>query len=191
MKSDILSAIGKKLRNVRKEKGLSLAEVARKSGITAGLLSKIENFRTMPSLPVLYKISEALEEPLSELVKPVDNEPESSYTIIRKGEGEIELRYDSKGLTYEKLMSQIIHNHPVKVVTVTVQPGVFRKPLANDSYELVYMLEGEIIYGLLDEEVHLKQGDTLYFNGQIPHSLKNPGDQSAILFKTYFMNSGD
>ena len=71
MKSDILSAIGKKLRNVRKEKGLSLADVAQKSGITPGLLSKIENFRTMPSLPVLYKISEALEEPLSEIVKPV------------------------------------------------------------------------------------------------------------------------
>lgn len=189
MKSDILSAIGKKLRNVRKEKGLSLADVAQKSGITPGLLSKIENFRTMPSLPVLYKISEALEEPLSEIVKPVDEEPEASFTLIRKGEGERESRYDSKGLIYENLMSQIIHSQPVKVVIVTVLPGIFRKPLANDSYELVYLLEGEIIYGLLDEKVHLKKGDTLYFNGQIPHSLKNPGTTPAKLFKAYFMNS--
>lgn len=191
MKSDILSAIGKKLRNLRKEKGMNLAEVAIKSGITPGLLSKIENFRTMPSLPVLYKISEALGEPLSEIVKPVDEEPEASYTLIRKGEGEIEARYDSKGLVYENLMSKIMHNHPVKVVTVTVLPGVFRKPLANDSYELVYLLEGEVIYGLLDEQVHLKEGDTLYFNGQIPHSLKNPSTTNAKLFKTYFMNSGE
>lgn len=190
MKSDILSAIGKKLRDIRKEKGLNLAEVAEKSDITAGLLSKIENFRTTPSLPVLYKIAMALDEPLSEIVKPVDEEPDSSYTLIRNGEGEIEVRYDSEGLVYESLMSKVIHSTPVKVNRVTVKPGVYREPLSNDSYELVYLLEGEVIYGLDETFVHLRQGDTLYFNGQIPHSLKNPGTTDAKLFKAYFMNSG-
>lgn len=188
MKSDILGAIGKKLREIRKDKGLSLLEVANKSGITAGLLSKIENFRTTPSLPVLYKIAVALNEPLSEIVKPVDDGPEESYTLIRNGEGDEEIRYDSKGLIYEGLISKVIHNTPVKINTVTVKPGVYRKPIANDSYELIYVLEGEIIYGLRDELIHLKKGDTLYFNGQIPHSLENPGSKNVMLFKTYFMN---
>ncbi|GAB5522243.1 MAG: hypothetical protein Roseis2KO_01150 [Roseivirga sp.] len=188
MKSDILSAIGKKLRDIRKEKGMNLAEVASKSEITAGLLSKIENFRTMPSLPVLHKIAMALNEPLSEIVKPVDEEPEQAYTLIRNGEGDIEARYDSEGLIYESLMSKVIQSTPVKINTVTVKPAVYRKPLSNDCYELVYLLEGEIIYGLEDEFVHLNQGDTLYFNGQIPHSLKNPGSRDAKLFKAYFMN---
>ena len=188
MKSDILSVIGKKLREIRKEKGMSLVEVADNSDITAGLLSKIENFRTTPSLPVLYKIAVALKEPLSEIVKPVDEGPEESYTLIRSGEGEEEIRYDSEGLTYESLMSRVIHSTPVKINTVTVKPGVYRRPLSNDSYELVYILTGEVIYGLQDELIHLKKGDTLYFNGQIPHSLKNPGTKSAQLFKAYFMN---
>ena len=188
MKSDILGAIGKKLREIRKDKGLSLLEVATESGITAGLLSKIENFRTTPSLPVLYKIAVALKEPLSEIVRPVDDGPEESYTLIRHGEGDEEIRYDSKGLVYEGLISKVIHNTPVKINTVTEKPGVYRKPIANDSYELIYVLEGEIIYGLRDELIHLKKGDTLYFNGQIPHSLKNPGTKNVMLFKTYFMN---
>lgn len=188
MKSDILGAIGKKLREIRKDKGLSLVEVANESGITAGLLSKIENFRTTPSLPVLYKIAVALKEPLSEIVKPVDDEPEQLYTLIRNGEGDEEIRYDSKGLVYESLMSKVIHNTPVKINTVTVKPGVYRKPIANDSFELIYVLEGEIIYGLQEELIHLNKGDTLYFNGQIPHSLKNPGTKDVMLFKAYFMN---
>ncbi len=188
MKSDILSVIGKKLREVRKEKGLSLVDVAKKSGVTAGLLSKIENYRTLPSLPVLYKIALALKVSLAEIVKPVDDDPEPLYSLVRKGEGVKEVRYDSKGLIYESLISKVIHSTPVKVNLVTVKPGVFRKPLANDSYELINLIEGEIIYGIEQELIHLNKGDTLYFNGQIPHSLKNPGKQNAVLFKTYFMN---
>ncbi len=188
MKSDILSVIGKKLREIRKEKGLSLVDVAKKSGVTAGLLSKIENYRTLPSLPVLYKIALALKVSLAEIVKPVDDDPEPLYTLIKKGEGEKEVRYDSKGLIYESLISKVIHNTPVKVNLVSVKPGIFRKPIANDSYELINLVEGEIIYGIKDEQIHLNKGDTLYFDGQIPHSLKNPGKQTAVLFKTYFMN---
>ncbi|WP_429774005.1 cupin domain-containing protein [Agaribacillus aureus] len=55
-------------------------------------------------------------------------------------------------------------------------------------YELIYVLEGEVIYGLDEEQIHLRPGATLYFNSQILHSLKNPGTNSVKLFKVYFMN---
>ncbi len=92
MKTDVLSAVGKKLKEIRKQKSLNLTEVATKSGITAGLLSRIENFRTIPSLPVLYKISVALNEPLHEIVKPVSDDADELYNLVLKGEGELESR---------------------------------------------------------------------------------------------------
>jgi transcriptional regulator with XRE-family HTH domain len=77
MRSAELGKVGQKIREIRKRRKMNLQEVAQKSSITAGLLSRIENFKTLPSLPVLYKISTALEVPLAELVQsvgPIENE---------------------------------------------------------------------------------------------------------------------
>ena len=64
---DILVNLGKQLKRIRQNKGLSLKQVAEMSDVSIGLISKIENFRTTPSLPVLLKIMQSLEIDLSEL----------------------------------------------------------------------------------------------------------------------------
>ena len=58
---DILVNLGKQLKKVRLSKNLSLKQVAEMSDVSTGLISKIENFRTTPSLPVLLKIMQSLE----------------------------------------------------------------------------------------------------------------------------------
>ncbi len=90
MKDDILSNIGKKIKEVRKGKGQNLQELAAQSNITAGLLSKIENFRAVPSLPVLLNISKALDVNMADLVEKVVNNKEASFLLVRKDEGIIE-----------------------------------------------------------------------------------------------------
>jgi len=68
MKNDQLSLIGIRIKQIRSEKKLTLRELAKRSNLSPGLISKIENFRTMPSLTVLVDISVALEVDISELV---------------------------------------------------------------------------------------------------------------------------
>ena len=66
-----LVTLGCKIRELRKKRRMTLQELAERTGLTAGLLSKIENFRTIPSLPVLAEIARALETGLSELFEDI------------------------------------------------------------------------------------------------------------------------
>ena len=187
MRRDNLSEVGKKLREIRKAKGLNLKEVANRAGITAGLLSRIENFRTIPSLPVLYEISIALEVTMADVVQAVTGDIDTDYVLIKSGEGEIQEREDSEDLVYSKLFSETIKNQNISAYLVKVKPYANREPISNDSFELIYVASGEIVYGLNDQEVPLIQGDALFFDGKIPHSVLNARDEEAILFKIYLM----
>ncbi|SDL85382.1 Transcriptional regulator, contains XRE-family HTH domain [Catalinimonas alkaloidigena] len=189
VKSDALSRIGRKIKEVRKDKRLSLKEVAEASKVTAGLLSKIENFRTIPSLPVLHSIANALDVSMAELVEPVHQDPMPPYLLIRQGEGETEDREDSEGLSYESLISTDFTNMNVRVNIVSIQPGVFRPPLATDAMELIHVLAGKVRYGVGDKTVDLQEGDTLFFNGRIAHSVENPFPTPGRLFKVYFLEN--
>ena len=51
--------------------------------------------------------------------------------------------------------------------------------------ELIYLITGSVIYGFENSEVVLNEGDTLYFDGSFPHSVKNNLDKQAVLFKVY------
>ena len=187
MRSVELGKVGKKIRQIRKSRGMNLQEVANRSDITAGLLSRIENFRTLPSLPVLHKISIALEVPMAELVETVGSPADARYLLLRAGEGEKEEREDSKGLVYENLLSQSINSSNLQVSLITVPPNTYRPPVANDHMELIHVLQGTLSYGLENEKILIRKGDTLYFDGSIPHSLDNQSDTDVVLFKIYLL----
>ncbi|MEL6192123.1 MAG: XRE family transcriptional regulator [Bacteroidota bacterium] len=192
IRDDRLSRIGKKIKEIRKSRQMSLQEVASKSSVTAGLLSKIENFRTIPSLPVLLGIAKALDVDLSELVSSVMNNDEAPYILVRKGQGEVEEREDSKGLKYQSILSYSISNLSelnIKVNLVSLDIGADRKPLATDALELIHVISGSVKYGLPDHEVELQQGDTLFFNGRLPHSVKNMYFKETVLFKVYLLQN--
>ncbi len=190
MKDDKLSEIGKRIKTERKKRNMSLQQVAEISEVTAGLLSKIENFRAVPSLSVLLNISRALEVNMSELVENVDgheNGAEKDYIIVRRNAGEIEEREDSIGLVYESLIHQDIADFNLRVNIVRIKGKVYREPIATDGKELIYVLDGSVSYGLHDEIVTLGKGDTLFFDGSVPHSVKNNLKTEAVLFKIYLI----
>ena len=187
MRSIELGKVGKKIREIRKGRGMNLQEVATKSDITAGLLSRIENFRTLPSLPVLHKISIALAVPLSDLVEEVGHPGDAKYTLIKAGAGEQEVREDSVGLTYENILNTSFQSSTLQVAIVRIEKGIYRPPVANDSMELVYVVNGSIEYGLDEDTIIIETGDTFYFDGSIPHSVKNVGDETGILLKVYLL----
>lgn len=187
LKDDSLSNIGKRIKEVRKRKELSLQELGKLSGVTAGLLSKIENFRAVASLPVLFNIAKALEVKMSDLVEDVENDKEFSFILIKNSEGIIEEREDSVGLVYESLIHQDIGNINFRTNIVRVKPTAFREPIATDAMESIYVISGSVTYGIGNNEVVLNQGDTFYFDGSFPHSVKNNTEVEAVLFKIYLL----
>ncbi len=191
MKHDKLSLIGLRILELRKAKKMSLRELAKRSGLSAGLLSKIENFRTVPSLSVLIEIANSLEVDVSVLVKNINGNPAAPYLLVRADEGRPEQREDSKGLIYNYLLSQDLAGYTLRVNEVHISPQTYRKPLSTNALELVHVLEGRVQYGFKEEEVSLGPGDTLYFDGLAAHSVRNDDEQPARLFKVYLLRHTD
>lgn len=182
---DILVNLGKQLKKVRLSKNLSLKQVAEMSEVSTGLISKIENFRTTPSLPVLLKIMQSLEIDLSEL--NLHSNKTEKYILIRKGEGHIEPRDDSRGLEYTFLFSSNISNSNLRTYIINVKPGVYREPISTDALELLYVINGKLDYIIKEEVINLGTGDLLFFDGSDPHALKNESSESVTLLKMYMI----
>jgi len=191
MKHDKLSLIGLRILELRKVKKMSLRELAKRSGLSAGLLSKIENFRTVPSLSVLIEIADSLEVDVSVLVKNINGETAAPYLLVRANEGRPEIRDDSKGLVYKYLLSQDLLNYSLRVNEVLISPDTYRKPLSTNALELVHVLQGTVQYGFKDGEVLLNIGDTLYFDGLLAHSVRNSTAETVRLLKVYLMRHTD
>lgn len=182
---DILINLGKQLKKVRKNKNLSLKQVAEMSDVSTGLISKIENFRTTPSLPVLLKIMQSLQIDLSEL--NLSSSRKDKYILIKKGEGEIEPRDDSQGLEYTFLFSNKVAESNLRAYLVKVNKDVYRKPISTDAIELIYVVKGKLDYILKEEKLTLEEGDILFFDGSIPHAVQNKYSESVIMLKIYMI----
>ncbi|MBJ6368927.1 helix-turn-helix domain-containing protein [Snuella sedimenti] len=182
---DILVNLGKQLKRIRVNKNLSLKQVAEMSDVSIGLISKIENFRTTPSLPVLLKIMQSLEIDLSELNLTSNNT--APYILIRKGEGTIEDREDSVGLEYTFLFSDNISESNLRTYIVNVKKDVYREPISTDAKEIIYVIQGKLNYIINDEVIVLEAGDTLFFDGSIPHAVQNIYNETASMLKMYMI----
>ena len=184
---NILINLGKQLKRIRKNKNMSLKQVAEMSGVSIGLISKIENFRTTPSLPVLLKIMQSLKIDLAELNLTIGDT--EKYILLRKGEGTIEEREDSIGLEYRFLFSNTLSESSLRAYIVTVNKGVYRKPISTDATELIYVIQGKLNYIIEEEVITLNQGDVLFFDGSIPHAVHNDNPIDAILLKLYMIQN--
>lgn len=191
MKADRLSLIGSRIKEIRTEKKMTLRELAKRSNLSPGLISKIENFRTMPSISVLIDIANSLQIDIAELVKNINADDELPYLLIRKEDQESEVRADSPELLYNFILSQNINGSSIRVNLVTIPAGVYRKPIATHAFELVYAVKGEITYVIGQDVCVMAEGDTLYFDGRIAHSVLNQASTDCILFKVYLSGSAE
>ena len=84
MQEDIIIQIGNRLKEVRTEKKITLQELADKAGVTKGLISQIENSRTIPSLPVLLNIIRELQLDLNSFFDTIDFEKKTTSVTVKK-----------------------------------------------------------------------------------------------------------
>lgn len=162
-------SIGRQVRNFRKRLDMTVTELARQAGLSSGMLSKIENGVTSPSLATLQSLSEALNVPVTALFRQYEEQRDA--TFVRSGEGlKIDRRGTRSGHQYRLLghsFSKDVTMEPY-VVTLTEESEVF--PLfQHQGNELIYMLEGEMDYQHGGASYRLAPGDSLFFDGNAPH----------------------
>jgi transcriptional regulator with XRE-family HTH domain len=162
--------LGNALREQRQNNQLTIAEVARLAGISAGMLSKIENGQASMSLESLGRIAQALGAPVSSLFRGYDA-PAGRAQLVRKGAGmEVVRRGTRIGHTYHLLA----YDHgPHKrfepfLISMDDESEVF--PIfEHPGVEFIYMLQGKIEYRHGDTTNVLEPGDALTFRGDVPH----------------------
>lgn len=183
---DILLSVGRKLKEIRKSKKMVLSEVAQKANVSTALVSKIENGRTFPSLPVLLTLVHALDEDLSNFFRGVVLKSDKSYFVIRQSENTHFAKEAAEGFQYDLIFNKQLLSIGFEIVLLTLQPNATREPTVTDAFEFKYILEGETSYIIGEDCVDLKKGDAIYFDGRIPHSPQNKSNSPARMLVIYF-----
>ncbi len=161
--------IANHVRSRRLEIGLNVGQLAERTGISKGMLSKIENAQTSPSLTTLERLAAALDMPVTALFRGLAEERDAVF--VKAGSGpEIVRKGTRAGHTYELLGSLRGPYKRVEPLLVSLDDETEVFPLFQHSgIEILYMLTGVMEYGYGRQRYKMERGDTLQFEGEIPH----------------------
>jgi transcriptional regulator with XRE-family HTH domain len=167
--------VGERIRELRENKGLSLQDMANRTGYSSALLSQVENHFISPPLGGLIKIAKALEVKVGTFF---GDEPRESYAIVRKDERKHISRFASKegvsyGYSYESLGFDK-KDRQMEPFLVTLEPATVKsdKLSSHDGEEFIFVLEGEMEAILGDHKDVLHPGDCIYYDSTIPHKVQ-------------------
>ncbi len=187
MKEDILIQIANQIKERRRSKGITVQELAELASVSKGLISQIENSRVVPSLMVLIQIIKALDIDLNAFFKEIDA-GNTTRTILVKRRSEYS--YFEKelaiGFGYHRIFTKRIEKSTVDIVLLELEPHASRPLVETEAFEYKYVLSGEIDYQFEQETIHLQTGDSMLFDGRIPHTPRNLGSEKAIILVIYF-----
>ena len=162
-------AIGRQVRTYRKKMQITVVDLATQAGLSAGMLSKIENGLTSPSLATLRSLADALKIPVTSLFSSYDEVSDALH--VKAGEGlKIERRGTRAGHQYQLLGHS---THPALAVepyliTITEETDVFPR-FQHTGLEFLFILEGTVRYRHGDSVYELEVGDSLFFDADKPH----------------------
>ena len=162
-------SIGREVRGLREQLGMTISRLAKSADISGGMLSKIENGTTSPSLSTLLALSRALNVPINTFFNSFQKNTHA--TFIKAGEGlEIERRGTRSGHQYLLLghapnAELTVEPYLITLLTASDVFPVFQ----HDGLEFIYMLEGEISYRHGDKVYLLQPSDSLFFDANTPH----------------------
>lgn len=171
--------VGKKLKAARKARRLSMRDLANRVGCSESLISKIENDRVFPSLPMLHKIAAELGTSIGKMF--ADAGSDGDY-VARKGKRPI-ISLDAIGrdagvgiqLEGVALNGELLYGS-IHIVDAGGSSGGF---ITHVGEEVGYVLEGRIEITLDGKVYLLEEGDSIFFPSELPHGYRNPGDTVA------------
>jgi XRE family transcriptional regulator, regulator of sulfur utilization len=173
-------AVGSRVRALRDGMGLSLRDLAERSGVSAQMLSQVERGETSPTLAVAGRIASGLELSLSQLLRLDEGD---SVSVVRRGE-RLRPAQKAPGHSFEVLTPPLpgqraeVSEHRLAPGAATGGPG--DPPMHEPgSRETAVVLSGELRL-VCDGACHdLGAGDAVTFDADLPHHFENPGQADA------------
>lgn len=160
--------IGKRIKQFRLQRRLTLQDMAEKTGFTKGYLCKVENSQKAPPVSTLAMVAKALKVSISDIFG--EEERKNSISLVKKGERPLIARDGSNfGYSYQALSDLSFEKH--------MEPYILNFPLRpkenphfqHKGEELLFVIEGTMKFFYGEKELIVEEGDCIYFDASIPH----------------------
>ena len=163
-------AIGRQVRVYRTKLGMTIANLSRQSDLSPGMLSKIENGQTSPSLTTLQSLAGALNVPVTALFRKYEQDREASF--VKAGQGLVIDRRGTRAGHQYHLLGHSVGDRTPRVepyLIVISEPSDVFPLFQHDGVEFIYILEGEMVYRHGSRVYEMSPDDSLYFDADAPH----------------------
>jgi transcriptional regulator with XRE-family HTH domain len=168
---DVLTAVGPRLRELRRRRGVTLADLSATTGISESTLSRLESGARRPNLELLLPLARAYGVPLDELVgAPHTGDPRVHLRPVHHA-----------GMTYIPLTRRAGGLQAHKLVIPPRREGAEPDLKTHEGYEWLYVLEGRLRLLLGDRDLVLKPGEVAEFDTHMPHWLGSADDRPVEL----------
>ncbi|HTN07428.1 XRE family transcriptional regulator [Agriterribacter sp.] len=179
--------IGDRIRKHRKEKDLKLLELAAEANISSAMLSKIENGRMIPTIPTLFAIINKLDVSPEVFFSELNNETKfPGYIFIPKADYASYVKEENaSGFDYYSILEHVVSVQSFQLSLLELSPNAKRPLVTTAGFEYIYLIKGSVKYFLEDKYFKMTQGDSLFFDGNIPHVPINESKKPSLLLVLY------
>jgi transcriptional regulator with XRE-family HTH domain len=185
MTNEVETAVGARIRSIRKQQKVSLRALADRCGLSANAISLIERGENSPTVSSLRRLSAALNVPITDFF---EGQHEQTTVFVRPSQ---RLRSQAKGIQLESLGIGL-RNQQIEPFLMTVEPGAgaIDEPIMHPGEEFVHCLAGEIEYCVGDHIYRLEAGCSLLFEAAQSHCFRNTTAAPARLMVVFFAGEG-
>lgn len=175
-----MNDIGSKIREIRKQNGMSLEEIARKCSMSYSFMSQVERNNANPSIGSLKKIADALGVSIVDFFESEEGDvKKNSVDVLRKNEHKTLYRPDTR-IKYTLLSPNLQGNIEFLLIA-----GPSGSTSGATEFQHIGEEYGVIITGVMDifvdgKKYTLREGDSLRFDSSRPHRWENPSDEEFI-----------
>lgn len=170
-----LVTFGPTVQRLRKAAGLSLNELSGESGIAKSILSRIENNETNPTLNTIWRLSQALNTNIDELLKDLDTRPS---LIAHHTPAQLPILTSDDGLCELRITGAVETVEWAQIYELTALPGGILEsaPHPQGTVESLFVRAGKARVEINGEQWEASPGELLRYRGDLPHRITSIGD---------------
>lgn len=184
--------VGEVVRKRREDAGMTIQDLAEKTGFSSAILTQIENRMISPQLGAIVEIANALNLSVSAFLS---EEEGKDFSIVRKKDRKIVSRVAmkdsaSEDYTYESLGAGK-RGRKMEPFIVRLKPLGGRKPRlsVHNGEEFIYVLSGKVEVILHHYTDILDEGDSIYYNSNLPHHVHSAGEEQATILAVIYQGT--
>ncbi len=177
--------IGKRVRELRQARGLTLQDLADRAELSKSYLSRVETSSKAPPVSTLLALAQALGTTVGRLLG--EEEAADKISIVKKA-GRPDVTRDGTAFGYS--YSSLIEGHPDKrleayVLTLPNDAGTYSH-FEHKGEELLFVLSGKMAFSYGGVDYYLEEGDCAYFDSDVPHLGRAVGQEETQLLAVFF-----